>query len=90
MSTIRITINNNSITYAIRETNAPRNYDGFGTITLVDHGDARTVAIVPEHLHWQTTRYGSGLFGCREVSAADKVACEMAFVERVTSDAALT
>lgn len=50
-------------------TTAPKNYDGFGTITLEtfekteQHIGHRMVAIQPEHIEWQTCRYGSGLYG---------------------------
>jgi hypothetical protein len=90
MSNIRISINSYTVTYALRETSAPRNYDGFGTITLVDTGDRRIVGIHVEHLDWQTTRYGSGLFGTREVTLDEESACETVFVDRVTSDGSLT
>lgn len=60
--------------YVLAITDAPKNYDGFGTITLVafdyplDTSDLRTkhnarvVLIREEHLQWHAGRYGSGLY----------------------------
>lgn len=54
--------------YVVRFTNAPIDYDGFGTIrTGVEIYDrfARElfeVKILDEHLDWQEYRYGSGLY----------------------------
>lgn len=61
-------------TPVIAYTDAPEAYDGFGTTTLQvmgktssrcvrhAHGAIRKVAIHPEHLRWQTTRYESGMY----------------------------
>jgi hypothetical protein len=48
-------------------TNAPENYDGFGTHTVVLPKDRmpvgfRRVWVFNEHYEWQRIRYGSGLF----------------------------
>jgi hypothetical protein len=48
-------------------TNAPENYDGFGTHTVVLAKDRmpvgfRRVWIANEHYEWQRIRYGSGLY----------------------------
>jgi len=56
----------------IRYTTAPSAYDGFGTKTLElkwvwqsklngNTKPVRKVVINPEHLQWQTMRYGSGM-----------------------------
>lgn len=51
----------------VRYTTAQPSYDGFGTLELeVLHKSPRglhwrKVAIAPEHLEWQESRYGSGL-----------------------------
>jgi hypothetical protein len=50
-------------------TSAPANYDGFGTERINLHGEKlpdglQRVRIDREHLDWQLTRYGSGLFAC--------------------------
>lgn len=61
------------LNYVLALTDAPKNYDGFGTFTIAEYGwpvegytrkDARLVAIRAEHLHWQTGRYSSGLNTC--------------------------
>lgn len=49
-------------------TTAPAAYDSGGTTTVDDGGDwcgkhVRRVAIEPESVGWQTTRYGSGMHG---------------------------
>lgn len=43
-------------------TTAPEDYDGFGTFTAGHHGPLRVAAIEPQHVHWQTMRYRSGVF----------------------------
>lgn len=67
--TITIKIGDTEIRYALRQTGAPRDYDGFGTFTVVDGlpsgqsraGQSRLVLIREEHLAWQEGRYASGL-----------------------------
>lgn len=44
-------------------TTAPVNYDGFGTRTVSRDGAVRVVAIQPDHVVWQISRYASGLHG---------------------------
>lgn len=58
--TITITIGDNEVTWHVMETDAPSDYDGFGTFTIADYGDSRTVLIRSEHQIWQTMRYSSG------------------------------
>jgi len=61
--TVTVTIGNNSAKYHVKQTRAPKAYDGFGTFTL-QHGlpdDNRLVMVRDEHLRWQEGRNGSGL-----------------------------
>ena len=66
MSTINIAIgqapfNDERMTsWEIWETNAPKDYDGFGTFTIHQYNGTRTVLIRCEHWTWQTARYQSG------------------------------
>lgn len=58
-------------TWEVWETDAPRDYDGFGTFTIMEYEDKlsskadppmlRTVLIRSEHWDWQTSRYCSGM-----------------------------
>lgn len=51
-----------AVTYRAVDTTAPKVYDGFGTIEIMDaYDDARTVLIREEHYTWQTQRYASGM-----------------------------
>jgi hypothetical protein len=61
MSTINIKIGDIDTTWEIWETNAPREYDGFGTFTIYEFEGTRTVLIRCEHRDWQATRYASGI-----------------------------
>jgi hypothetical protein len=58
---VRLQIGGINITYHLYETNAPVDYDGFGTHTFYLTGDTRYVLIDEQHVAWQTGRYGSGL-----------------------------
>ena len=65
---MKLEINVGSIkaNYTLCLTDAPRAYDVFGTVNIIDYGQpvshpARLVAIREEHLAYQTGRYGSGL-----------------------------
>jgi hypothetical protein len=49
-----------TVTYNVMDTNAPVDYDGFGTFTLAEYGEFRTVMIREEHFGWQTARFSSG------------------------------
>lgn len=44
----------------IVDTNAPADYDGFGTFAVTEYEGTRTVLIRTEHYNWQTMRYSSG------------------------------
>ena len=46
--------------WEICETDAPVDYDGFGTFTVHEYDGIRTVLIRCEHWDWQTVRYASG------------------------------
>lgn len=56
--------------YRFFKTNAPRRYDGFGTITLNDvpsddmmtKETERIVAILIDQIEWHKARYASGLY----------------------------
>jgi len=63
---IRVKICFDEVLYHLRQTRAPRAYDGFGTIQLADYGgeDGRLVMIRDEHANWQIPRYQSGNFAC--------------------------
>jgi hypothetical protein len=61
---LTVTIGTITRTSVVVETSAPAAYDGVGTLAL--HKDTplnggRSVAVVREHLAWQTSRDGSGL-----------------------------
>jgi hypothetical protein len=50
-----------SSSWQIVKTNAPKDYDGFGTFTVIELSDnERLVLIREEHFVWQTMRYASG------------------------------
>lgn len=69
---LSISIGGDTVVYNVRQTRAPRDYDGFGTIQLAtfagenERYPERIVLIRDEHLGWQTARYSSGLFACTE------------------------
>lgn len=68
-SSINISIGGNEPTlWHVRNTDAPTDYDGFGTFTIADCGDTRVVLIRDEHYNWQTARYGSGMHSCTETN----------------------
>ncbi len=48
--------------YVLAETDAPKRYDGFGTLELYEGGGKRTILVDIEHEEWQEGRYQSGLF----------------------------
>jgi hypothetical protein len=65
---ITVTINDETVRYYARQTDAPKDYDGFGTVELADFAGERLVLIREEHYQWQTARYSSGLHGTDETS----------------------
>ena len=73
--------------YTVYHTNAPKAYDGFGTITLQDRGNldresgevknqSRIVAIDEPHIQWQTMRYASGNHFAEPVAHSDNWAVD--------------
>jgi hypothetical protein len=75
---ISVAINGESVTYVIAETQAPKEYDGFGTFSLYEYYDDedqsnnyRIVLIRLEHLAWQEGRYASGMFAAQLPSWLD-------------------
>jgi hypothetical protein len=68
----------------IRETRAPKAYDGFGTFTLAEyHSYGRLIAIRDEHLTWQLGRYNSGIFACEPPEQFDARAVETEIWKRI-------
>jgi len=65
-NTIKIKIGEGvPVLFHVRETRAPKAYDGFGTFTLSEYASyGRLVMIRDEHLAWQQGRYASGIFAC--------------------------
>jgi hypothetical protein len=63
--TIAIGSGTEPVTYHVMDTTAPVDYDGFGTFTITEFEDVRTVLIRDEHYQWQTGRYGSGMKTCQ-------------------------
>jgi hypothetical protein len=58
--------------WEVVETDAPKEYDGFGTFQLTDCGGERIVMVRTEHWDWQTNRYASGVHWFRASSVPDK------------------
>jgi hypothetical protein len=56
----RIAIGSAEAAFIVLDTNAPQDYDGFGTFTASEYNGDRTVLVRAEHLNWQTLRYSSG------------------------------
>lgn len=73
--------------YSVFQTDAPKVYDGFGTITLFKPGagDDRVVAIQVPHIKWQTMRYSSGLCSWKEIPDMDNYAQER-LLKRLAED----
>lgn len=77
MNTIEISIGGSTANkspeptyWHVRQTDAPAEYDGFGTFAVAQYDDdnrtQRIVLIRDEHYNWQSARYGSGLHSCKE------------------------
>lgn len=64
-------------TYIVARTTAPKDYDGFGTISLgesyLHDRKARVVLIQENHLEWHAGRYGSGLHSIDTEETADVI-----------------
>ncbi len=59
-SFIKIAIGNDTKQFHIMTTDAPKEYDGFGTFCVGEFKSERTVLIRVEHFAWQQKRYQSG------------------------------
>ena len=64
-SFIKIAIGDQEAQFHIMRTDAPKEYDGFGTFCVGDFKGERTVLIRVEHLAWQQGRYQLGMFYMR-------------------------
>jgi hypothetical protein len=58
---IKISIGTIEFDYLLYVTSAPRDYDGFNTLTIHDDGKERHVLIQRRHVEYHLQRYGSGL-----------------------------
>ena len=86
--TLTIRVNEDQVVYHVRETRAPKAYDGFGTFTISEyHGYGRLVAIRDEHYAWQTGRYSSGIFACEPPEYFDQKAIETEIWKRIAQQA---
>jgi hypothetical protein len=72
---INITIGQTSSSWEVWETDAPIEYDGFGTFQIASYLKERTVLIRSEHKDWQTNRYGSGFHKHGPSSQAENDVC---------------
>jgi hypothetical protein len=59
---ITVSIAGESVDWHLRQTRAPKDYDGFGTFCIHEYEGDRLVLIRAEHFNWQTARYASGGF----------------------------
>ena len=86
METIRLTIGENSRTFGVFETTAPKAYDHVNTISLTDlgpDGEARFVLIPEDAIEWSRGRYGSGLYTLTEAEPFSKRYAEDWLWERI-------
>jgi hypothetical protein len=84
--TINVQIGNDSpVVYHIRQTWAPKAYDGFGTIEMMNIGGefGRIVLIRDEHFTWQSQRYSSGMFTCSTPDGIDSGDIQQALWRRL-------
>ena len=80
METIRLTIGDNSRTFGVFETTAPKAYDHGNTISLADigPGDGSRFVLIPEDaIEWSRGRYGSGMYALKDAET---------FVKRYAED----
>jgi len=75
-SFIKIAIGDQEAQFHIMTTDAPKEYDGFGTFCLSDFKGERTVLIRVEHLAWQQGRYKSGMFYMRPSDVGNETIAE--------------
>jgi hypothetical protein len=88
-SLFKMEINGAASRWHIVETDAPADYDGFGTFTISElGGDTRIVLVRDEHYQWQTARYQSGLHRFEELSDDWNNAVEVAIWKRIAGKAA--
>ncbi len=59
---IEIQVGDKKFSYGLFSTEAPADYDGFGTFEIMKSGDMRYVLIRDLHEKWQIQRNGSGLY----------------------------
>lgn len=57
---IKIQIGRLEFDYGLFKTDAPAEYDGFGTFAVMQSGKTRYVLIQEHHENWQVMRNGSG------------------------------
>jgi hypothetical protein len=74
-NTTKVTIGDFERTYFAIKTDAPLQYDGFGTIQIYsgpqDGKTIRYVLVDVDHKTWQESRYGSGLYFFEDVTGID-------------------
>lgn len=87
---LSISIGGDTVLFQVRQTRAPREFDGFGTIELATWSgenkryDERLVLIREEHLGWQSSRYSSGLFACEAPDFYDINAIKAEIWQRIS------
>lgn len=64
---IEVKIGRYEMTYLVYKTQAPEEYDGFGTLEIAKSGEMRYVVIKQQHEDWQIKRYASGRFGAQKI-----------------------
>ncbi len=57
---IQIQIGRFKTDYELFQTNAPKGYDGFGTLEVSNYRELRMVVIEEKNREWQLMRYASG------------------------------
>ncbi len=70
---ITIKIGNIEKNYIVYKTNAPINYDGFGTFSILNYWEDRYVLIQSVHEIWQTMRYASGTYLYEKVTDENQI-----------------
>jgi hypothetical protein len=85
MNTITVQIGDDDpVLFHVRETRAPKAYDGFGTFTLSEYSSyGRLILIRNEQLQWQTARYASGIFACEPPEYFDQDAIKTELWKRL-------
>ena len=83
-SFIKIAIGNDTKQFHIMTTDAPKEYDGFGTFCVGEFKSERTVLIRVEHFAWQQKRYQSGNHYMQHLTSAMKLS--KSFYDHVSRD----